>query len=521
LIDLPVFSKDDSSFFWSDKTSTSDAGQVAFKGPLVIRRIALVRPGDYPEGLIVPLGLLYLASYLRKKIPEIEFIVIDAPLEDLNDKEVAEKIRAFNPDLVGLTGLTYHTPHVQSSAREIKRLLPDVPIIAGGAGVSSDPADVLKEKAIDFGVLGEGEDAFYALIKIIEAGEVTDNLTSVAYRNTDGKVVWNKDHRLIEDPDDIPFPAYDLLSVEKYFTSPKRTAQSPVYISKRILPILSSRGCPLKCVFCHDTLGKKFRHRSPDNIVNEIIWLQKTYNFEELEIVDDIFNFDIKHAKLVFKKLIEADLGLKIAFPNGIKYEMVDDEFLELFKQCGGYRIAFGIESADPEGQKIVKKKTDVVRLTKIINQADKMGYFTSGFFQLGLPGETKEQMLNTVKFALGSKLHTAMFHLTTPFPGTPMYEEHVRNKIESGEYNDSREKYEAELKKKVTFVGARELSLNLSAVSDKELITIKKNAFRKFYFNPKRILSIWRVYPVKKRLVKNFINVLSEMYLGRWIIQS
>ena len=122
------------------------------------------------------------------------------------------------------------------------------------------------------------------------------------------------------------------------------------------------------------------------------------------------------------------------------------------------------------------RKKTDVVRLTKVINQADKMGFFTSGFFQLGLPGETKEQMMNTVNFVLNSRLHTAMFHLTTPFPGTPMYEEHVRNKIESGEYNGSREQYEAELKKKVNFVGARELSLNLSAVSDQELLQIKKH---------------------------------------------
>ena len=101
------------------------------------------------------------------------------------------------------------------------------------------------------------------------------------------------------------------------------------------------------------------------------------------------------------------------------------------------------------------------------------------------------------------------------------MYEEHVRNKIESGEYNGSREQYEAELKKKVNFVGARELSLNLSAVSDQELLQIKKTAFRKFYFNPRRMLSIWKVYPVKKRLFTNFINVLSEMFLNKWIIQT
>ena len=107
--------------------------------------------------------------------------------------------------------------------------------------------------------------------------------------------------------DDIPFPAYDLIEVEKYFQSRKRTSQSPVYISKKLLPILTSRGCPFKCVFCHDTLGKDFRHRSPDNIVNEIVWLKEKYDLEELEIVDDIFNFNIQHAKDVFRKLIDKE----------------------------------------------------------------------------------------------------------------------------------------------------------------------------------------------------------------------
>jgi anaerobic magnesium-protoporphyrin IX monomethyl ester cyclase len=516
---FPIFTEIESPYWPSvtpDRGSSCKINQNT-----TIRRIALIRPGQYPEGLIIPLALVYLASYLREKIPDIEFIVIDAPLEDLNDYEVAKRAKDFNPDLVCLTGLTFHTPYVKSTAREIKKLIPEILIVAGGAGVSSDPVDVMAEDAIDFGVIGEGEDAFYSLIKVIENGDNHDQLKSVAYRNGEGEIIWNKDHPLIKKPDTIPFPAYDLLKVEKYFTSPKRTAQSPVYISKRILPILTSRGCPLKCVFCHDTLGKTFRHRSPDNIVKEIIWLQKTYDFKELEIIDDIFNFDIGHAKLVFKKLIEANLGIKIAFPNGIKYEMVDEEFLDLFKRCGGYRIAFGIESADPEGQKIVRKKTDVVRLTKVINQATKMGFFTSGFFQLGLPGETKQQMLNTVNFALNSKLHTAMFHLTTPFPGTPMYEEHINKTIESGSFNGSREQYEDELRNKVNFVGARELSLNLSAVEDCELLEIKKTAFRKFYFNPRRMLSIWRVYPVKRRLLKNFINVLSEIFLNKWIIQT
>ena len=217
---FPIFTEKESPY-WPGMLPDKGSDRKVSKNALTIKRIALVRPGDYPEGLIIPLALVYLASYLRERISGIEFIIIDAPLEDLDDKEVAKRVKDFNPDLVGLTGLTYHTPYVKSVAREIKELLPDTPIVAGGAGVSSDPADVLQESAIDFGVLGEGEDAFYALIKIIETGEDHNKLNSVVYRNADGKVVWNKDHPLIQDPDSIPFPAYDLLGSRKVFYQPK------------------------------------------------------------------------------------------------------------------------------------------------------------------------------------------------------------------------------------------------------------------------------------------------------------
>jgi anaerobic magnesium-protoporphyrin IX monomethyl ester cyclase len=487
----------------------------------MIKKIALVRPGEYPEGLIIPLSLMYLASYARKYMPDIEFKVIDGPLDDLTSLQVAQRVHEFAPDLVALTGLSFHTPYVKEAAREIRELCPLVPIVVGGAGTSSDPGDVLKETAINYGVIKEGEKTFLELIEVLNANKNPYSVKGLAFQDKNGKVIINPEQPLADEMDDIPFPAYDLIEVERYFQSAKRTSQSPVYVSKKLLPVLTSRGCPFKCVFCHDTLGKDFRHRSPDNIVNEIVWLKEKYDFEELEIVDDIFNFDIRHAKEVFRKLIDKNLGLKIAFPNGIKYEMIDTELLQLFKQGGVYRIAFGIESGDVQGQKLVRKKTNLKRMNEIIEEADKMGFFVSGFFQIGLPGETREMIENTINFAVGSNLHTAMFHVTTPFPGTPMFVEHVQNTISSGNFNGSREEYEEELRTKVNFRGARDISLNLSKVSDAELLSLKRKAFAKFYFSPKRILGLYRVTPVKKRLFKNFINVCSEIIFRRWLVQA
>lgn len=486
----------------------------------MIRKIVLVRPGDYPEGLIAPLGIMYIASYLRSKLPDIEVLLIDAPLEDLTAVQVAERVKAFGPDLVGLSGLTYHVLQMKAAAQEIHRLCPEALIVAGGPGVSSDPADFFKEPSIKYGIMGEGEETFYQLVKCLREGKNPETLDGLAYLAPDGKTICNPSRGQLE-PDSIPYPAFDLIPVFDYFSSKKRTSQSPVYISKRILPILTSRGCPMKCVFCHDTLGKVFRCRSVDNVMQEILMLKSKYGIEELEIIDDIFNFDIKRAKEIFRKLINAALNLKISFPNGIKYEMIDDELMGLFKKAGVYRVAFGIESASAEGQKLVRKRTNLVRMSEIINQAHDMGFFVSGFFQIGLPGETKAQMLETINYAISSKLHTAMFHVTTPFPGTPMYEEHIESVVKDGN-NGSREQYEDELRKRVSyFNGARGITMNLSKVSDQELIDLKRYAFRRFYFSRPRIIDLYRVYPVKSRLFKNCVNVISEMLFGKWVLQT
>jgi radical SAM superfamily enzyme YgiQ (UPF0313 family) len=239
-------------------------------------------------------------------------------------------------------------------------------------------------------------------------------------------------------------------------------------------------------------------------VVDEIIWLKQTYNIEELEFIDDIFNFDKVRAKEIFRKLADANLNLKISFPNGIKYEMVDTELLELFKKSGVYRLAFGIESGNPRIQKVIRKMIDLHKMRNIIEQSANMGFFVSGFFQLGIPSETKEEMLDTVRFATSTKLHTAMFHLTIPFPGTQIYEEHIRGKIKTDNYES-----------------ARRISVNLSAVSDEELLKIKRYALYKFYINFNRIIRLYKVFPVKKRLLLNFINVLSEIFLKKWIVQT
>lgn len=469
-----------------------------------VKRITLIRPGAYPEGLIVPLGLLYLAGYLISKVQDIDISIVDAALEDLGPEEIAEKTKILKPDLIGLTGLIAHTGDIKKTAKCIRKLLPETVIVGGGPAMSSNHLELLKERAIDFGVIGEGEETFFSLLKALREDGSLSLIDGLVYRGEEDRIILNNKRGMIEDIDTLPRPAYHLIKVEDYFNSSKRNSQSPVYISKRNLPIMTSRGCPFKCIYCHNLFGKKFRPRSPENVVDEIIWLKRTYNMAELEIIDDIFNFDKERAKEIMRKIIDEGLDLKISFPNGIKYETIDDELLELFKKAGVYRLAFGIESGNERVQKVLRKVVDLYRMREIIDQVVKMGFFVSGFFQLGLPGETKEEMLDTIKYAASTKLHTATFHLTIPFPGTQMHTEYVKGKFEASH-----------------FESCRDISVNVSAVSDHVLLKLKRYALYKFYFDIKRMISIYKVFPVKKRIFSNFINVLSEICFRKWLINT
>ncbi len=139
----------------------------------MIKKIALVRPGEYPEGLIIPLGLLYLAGYLLEKMPGVEIFIIDAALEDLDSEDIAERVAILKPDLVGLTGLAVHTSYIREAAGEIRRVLPEATIIAGGPAVTSNYSEIVRENSIDAGVIGEGEETFCQIVKVLrDRGEL-------------------------------------------------------------------------------------------------------------------------------------------------------------------------------------------------------------------------------------------------------------------------------------------------------------------------------------------------------------
>lgn len=446
-------------------------------------RILLMRPNSDVYCTPVPLGLMYLSSYLKKK-HWCDIKLLDGRAKNLKGREkYVEAIQAFNPDIVGISAMHHEAQASKQLAGLIKNTKKNCVVVIGGAYPSSDYESCLKCKDIDFAVINEGEEAFLELIKYIEEQKPVENVKGVAYRK-DGVTIFNGNRAPIEDLDAIPYPDYSLVDMNLYFYGTRPGITNPIYWKKKAVNIMTSRGCPFKCTYCHKIFGKHIRYRSIDNVMGEISFLHRKYKIEEVEFLDDCFNLNLKRAKKLLDALIESKMNLKISFPNGLRVDCIDKELVDKLKGANTYKVSFGIETASPRLQSKIRKNINLEKAKRTITIVAESGIHTTGFFMLGLPSETEQEMKMTINYALNSSLHSVSFLILTPFPGTEIWEHACSN---NGVYTH----YD-------------KISVNLSHVSDERLYQLRKMAYRKFYFNPRRILALFGLLKGKRNITYN-----------------
>ncbi|MDD5255754.1 MAG: radical SAM protein, partial [Candidatus Omnitrophica bacterium] len=430
---------------------------------------------------------MYLASWLRTLPVELEIKIIDARIKGLSLEQTGRSIADFSPQYVGISCMHADSDEAHALASVSKQLDSRPIVIIGGPYASAVPETALSDPAIDFCVKGEGEEAFGELILALESGSPALSIKGI-FSRVEGKVCYGGDREPVADLDRLPFPAWDLIDLEGYFNNRKRALENPVQIYRRGVSLISSRGCPFQCIFCHDIFGKRFRGRSPENLLAEIKLLTGRYGVREIEFLDDTFNFDSQRAKRICDLIRQEAPGIKICFSNGMRADLIDDEMLAKFREAGVYRINYGIESVSPRIQKIMKKNLDPARAQEAIRKTVKSGMLCGGFFMLGFPGETEAEMMQTVEFARRSELHTAVFAIVTPYPGTEMYA------MAPG------------AKGNVSFSTVGKISYNLSCVSNKRLEEITRLAYRKFYLSLGRLIRIYLKAARKRALFGNFL---------------
>ena len=277
-----------------------------------------------------PLGLAYIAAVVRQKGFDVK--ILEANAWDLDHEQIKEVIEKYSPDYVAMTGAS-------SMMDEIKKLCGLVPenikIIFGGIHASSMPDEVMKNyPRIDILVRGEGEETIVGIL----SGKSLEKIDGVSFRKK-GKIVHNKDAKFIEDLDSFPFPARDLLPMNKYFS----------FEAKRypIDYIVSGRGCPYRCIFCADfiTSGRKLRARSAKNIVDEIGHLVNDYGVREIDFQDDNFTLYPERVKEFCDLMIKTGLNRKVIWKvaNGVRCDKLSLSMLKHMKESGCYMLFLGV----------------------------------------------------------------------------------------------------------------------------------------------------------------------------------
>jgi radical SAM superfamily enzyme YgiQ (UPF0313 family) len=271
---------------------------------------------------------------------------------------------------------------------------------------------------VDVVCLGEGEATFGELLDSLDEGRGLETVQGVAYRTANGEIHQNPARPPIEDVDSIPLPSYHLLDLDAYAVA-ESARHTPKY--ERAIQVFTSRGCPYRCTYCHDLFGKKFHARSPEHVLAEMKLLYEHYGIQEFMIEDDIFNFDMARAKRICDLIIESGMEIALQFGNGVRLERLDEELIEKLAAAGTHHMCIAIESASPRLQRLMRKNLKLNLVKDVVRLSRKHGIETLGFFMIGFPTETVEEINMTIRFACETELDEALFSIVIPYSGTEL----------------------------------------------------------------------------------------------------
>ena len=452
-------------------------------------RVLLLRPAAEKKSMarVLPLGLLAIGSVLKRAGHQVK--ILDLRISNSPDEELSSVMKSFNPQVVGIGVMTIECKYGFIDAAKVKKLNPDVTIIFGGPHCSHEPRFILNDPNVDLMVSGEGDLTITELIDALEQGRDIENISGIAYKKN-GSYIRTADRPVIRDLDKFD-QEYDLINLERYFNF-QSSMDFSVFRNKRFLPLVTSRGCPFKCTYCHDIFDKSIQYRSPKAVVDEIEYLINKYGVREFHIVDDVFNVNMKRAKIVLDAIIQKNLNIHISFPNGLRADFFDDELIDKMQRAGVYRMALGIESGSQRIQDMIQKDLDINIIYGVVEKLTRARMSVHGFFMLGFPSETRKEMEATIDFACDLGLTTANFSLVIPNPGTDLRQTFIESR--ESNFEDFSE---------YTFDAA---SCNASEVEGDDLIKLKQEANRKFYLSLQRFKHVLRAVE-PKWIVRSMIN--------------
>lgn len=461
-------------------------------------------PGSDPPAANIPLGLLYIAAVLDKagyNVEILDALMTDLPFRKKGDitevgmpyEKIREEIQRRKPDIVGIANpFTSQVEHAVRVADIVKEIDSSILTVVGGPHVTVVPVEFLDDaRNVDIVAIGEGEYTMLDIAEFFEGNKKIDDVQGIAHR-MEGKVVLNSPRPFNKNLDDLPYPAYHLVDMEKYLNPETIEYRS---FQNRALSMVTSRGCPFNCSFCsvHLHMGKTFRAHSVDYVVDHIEHLVNKYRVKTIYFEDDNLTFDIERFEAICDKIIERNIKFQWETPNGVRADYLTLDLLKKMKNIGCQSVFVGVESGDQYVlDNIIGKSLKLKNVIEFAKMCKKIGLKTGAFYIVGFPGETKENMMNTVEFALMLKRkYDVGMHLlfATPSYGTRLYEEcnkkgYIRGSLTPRAFAEVRQNWGLPLIETEDFT-----AMEVKEIASRAMKTYKRIAIINYLKNPKKTL--------------------------------
>ena len=430
-----------------------------------------------------PLAIATLSAVLRNE--GITPFIYDANTEHGDHFEkIPELIHRESITAIGLSFTTIFAEGAYHFADRLKREFPGLPIIAGGYHPTVMPDEVAGHPSIDYVVVGEGEVTLPSLLKVLREDGNPKDVEGLYFRHN-GKISHTASRPLIPNIDNIPIPAYDMFDLNGY--------GNLFSTRKPFVTYVRSRGCPFRCLFCGvgAIFTRKYRCQSPQRTLEDMRFLIKSFGVKEILFKDSDFLINRKNTEEFCNLLAKEQLD--ILWSCNTRVDKVDDKILGLMKKAGCNRITFGIESGSQKMLNALKKDFTVEQVLKAIKLTTKNGISSFGSFTVGTPGEDRETIAETIDLLKKLDLDYASFHFLTAFPGSPLYEEAIKN---NWFIDDARRPQ-----------GIEEININATKLTEDELRAAVKLMFRTFYFRPSYIMNRLMSITTPKEISNNLVG--------------
>ncbi len=360
------------------------------------------------------LGLAAIGAVAEAGDHEVR--LIDCEAAGLTHNDLEEKIRAYQPQIIGLQTFCNTIGRTLEISKRVKEnISTDIKVIFGGVQATFFPKEYIADKNVDFVVVGEGEIIFKNLLDALEKNSTDFSHINGLVWKKNGQIVVNPPEKLIENLDILPFPARHLFDWKLYHSSAQLRG-------KKTSLIITSRGCPYNCGFCfsHKTFGRTYRYMSSGRVIEEIKFLKEKYNVDGLQFYDDTLTFN----KARITELCDLMIAEKINLPWSCftRVDCVTEELLKKMKAAGCYQIFYGVEAGNQRLLNLMSKGITIEQIKNAFSWTNNAGIEALASFIIGLPTETKEEARDSVKLAKEIEAAYAHWELFTPYPGTNLY---------------------------------------------------------------------------------------------------